>query len=83
MKNPTKNAVKNATKNRSHKKSSTFPVNRAVSANKGSDLLLLCSNNRLAAGGRFYCHANRHKDIGPQLLSEGQIVYLHKQRRIQ
>ena len=83
MKNPTKNAMKNGTKNRSHKKSATFPVNRAVSANKGSDLLLLCSNNLNAAGSQPRRDTNHRKEVSPRLLREGQIVYLRKQRRIQ
>lgn len=49
----------------------TTPVNRAVSANKGSDLLLFASNNIAIATAR------------PQLLRDGQVVYLRSQRRRQ
>ncbi|MBR3279243.1 MAG: hypothetical protein IKG01_10170 [Lachnospiraceae bacterium] len=49
----------------------TAPVNRAVSANNGSDLLLFASNNKAISAAR------------PQLLRDGQVVYLRSQRRRQ
>ena len=66
MKNPTKNCLKNAVKNRSDKKTASPPEKGAFSANKGSDLLLLCSNNHRRAVAR------------PQLLHDGQIIYLRR-----
>ena len=66
VKNVMKNVQKNIEKTPCHKQSATLPVKGAFSANKGSDLLLLCSNNRRRATAR------------PQLLHDGQIIYLRR-----
>lgn len=66
VKNVMKNVQKNIEKMPCHKQNATLPVKGAFSANKGSDLLLLCSNNRRSAVAR------------PQLLHDGQIIYLRR-----
>ena len=66
VKNVMKNVQKNIEKMPCHKQSATLPVKGAFSANKGSDLLLLCSNNHRRAVAR------------PQLLHDGQIIYLRR-----
>ena len=81
MKNPTKNGLKNAVKNRSDKKTATLPEKRAVSANKGSDLLRLTRNKSIAAGGHPPAQSSSVHPASPSLLREGQVVYLHRQRR--
>ena len=73
-KNQRKNACKNVRKNVDHKQAVTLPVKAAVSANKGSDLLLLGSNNAVVAGGQ--------SSSQPLPLYEGQTVFLRRQRRL-
>ena len=66
VKNVMKNVQKNMKKKPCPKRSATPPVKGALSANKGSDLLLLGSNNHRRAAAR------------PQLLHDGQIIYLRR-----
>lgn len=66
VKNVMKNVQKNIEKTPCHEQSATLPVKGAFSANKGSDLLLHCSNNHRRAVAR------------PQLLHDGQIIYLRR-----
>ena len=74
MTNKIKNGHQNHSQNRGQKfhckeVAATAPVKRAIPANKGSDLLLFASNNKPVAAAR------------PQLLRDGQVVYLRGQRR--
>ena len=81
MKNPTKNCLKNAVKNRYDKKTASPPEKGAFSANKGSDLLRFPRNNSNAAGGRPTTQPSNVCPAAPSPLHEGQVVYLHRQRR--
>ena len=72
-KNPRKNVSKNVRKIVNLEHAATLPVKPAVPANKGSDLLLLGSNNGCVAGGP---PASR-----PLPFREGQVVYLRPERR--
>lgn len=66
MKTSLKTTVKTSLKLRQPRQGQSFPIKAAVFANKGSDLLLLCSNKRHAAH--------------PQLLRDGDTVYLRRKR---
>ena len=66
LKTSLKTTVKTSLKLRRPRQGQSSPVKAALSANKGSDLLLLCSNNR---------HVAR-----PQLLRDGDTVYLRRKR---
>ena len=62
--NRLQNGLQNPLQNQVNREDAQGPVKAALFANKGSDLLLLCSNNHRRAAAR------------PQLLREGQIVYI-------
>ena len=72
-KNPQKNASKNHKKYPGHKGSATAPAKATIPTDKGSDLLLLCSNKSSVAGGQ--------PARTPIHLHEGQVVYLREMRR--
>ena len=69
--------LQNPLQNQVNRDDALLPVKAALSVNKGSDLLLLGSNNLDAAGGQ----PQRQLDNVPQLLHEGQIIRLHPNRR--
>lgn len=72
VKNVRKNIKKNVMKNRGHPLCATTPAKSPVSANCGSDLLLFASNKSAAVGTTPVDQ--------PQLLHEGQTVYLRQRR---
>ena len=77
LQNRLQNGLQNPLQNQVNREDALLPVKAALSANKGSDLLLLGSNNLDAAGG----HPQRQLDSVPQLLREGQIIRLRPHRR--
>lgn len=77
LQNRLQNGLQNPLQNQVNREDAQGPVKAALFANKGSDLLLLGSNNLDAAGGQ----PRRQLDSAPQLLREGQIVRLRPGRR--
>lgn len=65
-----KNSQNRGQKNHCKEKAHGIPVKAAVSEIKGSDLLLFASNKSAGPAAR------------PQLLRDGQTVYLREQRRL-